>query len=139
MIDDFVGKYRFLSNFYPDNDSTVEHYYQAAKTNNASWAASIMMASTPGEAKKLGRNCPLRHNWEEIKDGVMFGLLLNKFFDDEYLANALLDTGNEELMEGNTWGDTYWGVCRGVGQNKLGKMLMEIRDLLYAYEHKILI
>jgi predicted NAD-dependent protein-ADP-ribosyltransferase YbiA (DUF1768 family) len=40
----------------------------------------------------------------------------------------LIDTGNEELCEFNTWGDTFYGVCNGVGKNILGKLLMEIRD-----------
>ena len=40
------------------------------------------------------------------------------------------DTNNEELIEGNTWNDTYWGVCNGRGQNHLGKILMKVRSLL---------
>ena len=46
------------------------------------------------------------------------------------LRTKLADTEDEELIEGNTWNDTYWGVCRGVGENHLGKLLMEVREML---------
>ena len=48
-------------------------------------------------------------------------------FSDPYLREMLLDTGDEELIEGNWWGDQYWGVCNGVGKNRLGNILMLIR------------
>ena len=46
------------------------------------------------------------------------------------LALRLVETGTEELVEGNDWGDTYWGVCKGTGKNMLGKILMEVREEL---------
>ena len=49
---------------------------------------------------------------------------------DEQLADWLLETGDEELVEGNTWSDTTWGVCNGVGENKLGRLLMIVRDMI---------
>ena len=66
-------------------------------------------------------------DWEEIKDSIMY-LGLRQKFHNPTLQKKLLATGEEELIEGNWWNDTYWGVCNGVGQNNLGKILMEVRD-----------
>ena len=134
MIDRFDGKYFFLSNFSPSPFRidyvlfpTMEHYFQANKADNQNDYLHIAYASTPGEAKRLGRKIQLRPDWEEIKDNVMLTGLRKKFADPE-LRNLLLATSDEELIEGNYWGDTYWGVCNGVGQNKLGKLLMQVRE-----------
>lgn len=134
MIDKFDGEYFFLSNFsaspfrinyvlFP----TMEHYFQANKADNQNDYLHIAYAPTPGEAKWLGRKIQLRPDWEKIKDNVMLTGLRKKFADPE-LRSLLLSTGDEELIEGNYWGDTYWGVCNGVGQNKLGKLLMQVRE-----------
>lgn len=134
MIDRFDGEYAFLSNYsaspfrinyvlFP----TMEHYFQANKADNQNDYLHIAYAPTPGEAKRLGRKIQLRSDWEEIKDEVMLTGLRKKFANPE-LRNLLLATGDEELIEGNYWGDTYWGVCNGVGQNKLGKLLMQTRE-----------
>ena len=63
----------------------------------------------------------------------MYSLVWEKFSTHEHLRNLLLETGDQELIEGNTWGDTYWGTCNGVGENHFGKFLMNIRDL-FQYE-----
>ena len=55
-------------------------------------------------------------------------ILYSKFAQNPYLAYGLLATGNEELIEGNTWGDKIWGQVNGEGQNLLGKILMEVRE-----------
>jgi predicted NAD-dependent protein-ADP-ribosyltransferase YbiA (DUF1768 family) len=60
----------------------------------------------------------------------MWALLVQKFTRHPDLAQALLATGRADLVEGNDWGDTYWGVCRGQGRNQLGCQLMEVRALL---------
>lgn len=135
MIGTFDGKYAFLSNFYPssitDEDyityPTVEHYFQAMKTLDTGVRFYIAIQTTPGKAKRLGRRLDLRPDWEFIKDSVMEKALRIKFSNPE-LRKALLDTGDEYLEEGNTWGDQYWGVCNGVGKNTLGKLLMKIRQ-----------
>jgi ribA/ribD-fused uncharacterized protein len=134
MIDNFKGKYRFLSNFYPcliryeeNFYPSVEHAYQAAKTLDLDFQKAIFFAPYAVDAKRIGRNAPLREDWEDIKVDVMENLLKQKFSIFE-LKSKLLATGNEELVEGNWWGDTFWGVCRGVGENHLGKLLMEIRE-----------
>lgn len=135
MIGTFDGKYAFLSNFYPssitDEDyityPTVEHYFQAMKTLDTGVRFYIAIQTTPGKAKRLGRRLDLRPDWEFIKDSVIEKALRIKFSNPE-LRKALLDTGDEYLEEGNTWGDQYWGVCNGVGKNTLGKLLMKIRQ-----------
>lgn len=135
MIGNFDGKYAFLSNFYPssvtDEDDitypTVEHYFQAMKTLDKAQRFNMAIQSTPGKAKRLGRKCNLRPDWESIKDSIMEDALRKKF-SDPILKKALLDTGDEYLEEGNTWGDQYWGVCNGTGKNKLGKLLMKLRE-----------
>jgi len=48
-------------------------------------------------------------------------------FADFPLLGSLLATGTEELIEGNKHNDTFWGVCAGVGENNLGKLLMRVR------------
>ena len=140
MINVFDGEFAFLSNFYPspisDADNTitfptVEHYFQAAKTLNDIEAREIAAAATPGLSKRLGRHCALRPDWEDIKIDVMRDALRLKFAIPE-LREKLLATGDEELCEGTTWHDRFWGVCTcdrcgGHGENHLGQLLMEIR------------
>ena len=103
------------------------------KTLDINKRRAIANASTPGLAKKMGRSVSLRPDWEDIKDDVMLEGLYRKFADDE-LADWLLDTGNEELVEGNFWHDNHFGVCYCTrcqnikGQNVLGQLLMKVRS-----------
>ena len=129
----FSGEHRFLSNFYPVQVEfeglpfrTVEHAYQAAKTTDESLRVYIASLFNAGMAKRRGQLVDLRPDWEEVKLDIMEGLVRVKFADP-ILAVMLRDTGDAELIEGNTWGDTFWGVCNGVGENHLGKILMRIR------------
>lgn len=141
-IDSFQGSYRWLSNFwlspitmedgvcYP----SVEHAFQAHKTAVKSDRLAFAMKEdgthiTPGQAKRRGRFLILRRNWDILKLGVMQDALALKF-RIPWLRERLLNTGDGELIEGNTWGDTYWGVCRGRGENNLGKLLMQVRQEL---------
>lgn len=136
-IEAFTGPYFFLSNFshspvefegevYP----TVEHAYAAAKTQDPNERERIRFAITPGEAKRIGRQVALRSGWDDVRVDVMRGLLAKKFVVDSDLALKLQATGDAELLEGNTWGDRFWGVCGGQGRNQLGQLLMERRELL---------
>ena len=84
----------------------------------------------PSSAKRKGRRVKLRDDWEEVKDQIMYEIVLNKFSQNEELRKKLIATGDEYLTEGNTWHDTYWGVCNGKGKNKLGKILMQVREEL---------
>jgi len=148
MISEFQGKYRWLSNFYPckivldgEDYNTVEHAYQAAKVDKS--AVTIVRiggknvekrvrelvgeTATPGMAKKLGKRLNLRTDWEVVKVGIMKDLLRQKFSQEPF-RSQLLATGNCQLVEGNYWGDTYWGVCNGKGENILGNLIMTIRN-----------
>ena len=132
---EFRNEYFFLSNFYPAvvyGYSTVEHAYQAAKTTDAAERTKIRAARTPAEVKRLGRRVHLRPDWAGIKDMVMETLLRRKFKNYPALSRALLETGKVELVETNTWHDSYWGECNcrkcPTGENRLGKLLMKLRD-----------
>ena len=72
----------------------------------------------------------MREDWDRIKKRIMFKLVKDKFTRDETLRTKLLGTGNDLLVEDNTWGDTYWGKCNGKGKNHLGKILMRVRHEL---------
>jgi len=131
----------FLSNFYPNegrsdyvkNWMTNEHFYQAHKTFDPVWFVKIRDAATPHIAKKLGQQAPLRSDWERVKIDVMMGGLRLKFAYPSALCYKLLGTGrNEHLEEANWWGDTFWGTCKGKGDNWLGKCLMEVRRELFV-------
>jgi ribA/ribD-fused uncharacterized protein len=136
-IESFRGDNAFLSNFhrcavvyegimFPSS----EHAYQAAKTLNMQARAVFALdAVTPPTAKHLGQAISIRPNWDKIKMIVMKDILVAKFSDWQ-LKKWLLETGDAELIEGNDWGDTFWGICGGKGNNFLGKLLMEVRKEL---------
>ncbi len=134
MIDRFVGEYSFLSNFHPSpivycgiDFKTVEHAYQAMKTMDRETRQAIANLTTPGQAKRAGRNVNLRKDWEEVRV-IRMSTLLRRKFSIPKLRKKLQDTGQQELVEGNPWNDTFWGVCNKVGENQLGKLLMKIRE-----------
>ena len=133
MISKFRGEYFFLSNFYPCRViykrrvfSSSEAAFQSEKCMNNSCRENFL-GLTALEAKKLGRTLLVRADWDVVKDEIMYKVLLAKFADVD-LELKLLRTYPQHIEEGNTWNDTYWGVCNGKGQNKLGKLLMRIRD-----------
>jgi len=126
----FEGGYRFLSNFYVEFDGlTAEHRFQASKAVKDDDKLRILTAPNPGRAKEIGRSVQMRPDWDTYRHVAMKMVLLFKFSDAELRA-ALLDTGDAELVEANTWHDTYWGVDKwtGSGDNHLGKLLMELRQ-----------
>jgi ribA/ribD-fused uncharacterized protein len=140
-----IGKYRFLSNFYKCDvpirymgmsGTTVEHLFQACKTNIVSERKAILEAKTPGEAKRLGGKCTKRKDWEDIKYNVMLDLVTFKFEDNKDIQFDLVKTGTAQLIEGNTWHDNTWGdcvcdKCKDIeGKNWLGKILMSVREKL---------
>lgn len=160
VIDEFRNKYQFLSNFYLVSIDTgmriydsVEHYYQAMKswpgvlvkigtitkieenTTKKTVRQWISESPTPGEAKRRGRKINLRSDWEDIKIPIMKWGLQQKF-TQETLAKNLLETHNKILIEGNWWHDNFWGECKcnkcknTLGENMLGKLLMEVRNEL---------
>lgn len=137
----FRGVYRFLSNFWPVEVvldgvtyASTEHAYQAAKTLDPAMRAKFATLETPSEAKRLGESITVRPDWDEIRRGVMKDLLWQKF-QREDLITLLLATDDAEIVEANSWHDTYWGWCtcathKGQGENNLGELLMEVRSIL---------
>jgi ribA/ribD-fused uncharacterized protein len=134
-IKGFFGSYRFLSNFWPclvKFEGLVYHSseaaFQASKLENVSDRV-VFVSLNPWEAKRHGRTVTIRRDWEDVKLDVMWHILLAKFSRDP-LRTQLLDTGDTFLEETNHWGDTFWGVCVGRGENNLGELLMAVRSEL---------
>lgn len=134
----FRDEYWFLSNMYPApitltrkgvryTFNSVEAAFQACKCPDR---MAEFQTLDGFQAKKLGGQVQLRPNWEDVKVPLMKTIVGMKFKQHPELAQALLNTNGIELVEDNTWGDTYWGRCNGVGQNHLGKILMETRAQL---------
>ena len=142
MIIEFEDEHAFLSNFYPSTFThdgitypTNEHFFQAMKTLDIDERKAIAAAETPGKAKRMGRQVELRPDWEKVKLHYMeLGLKLK--FQNPELAKKLIETGDEELIEGNWWHDNTWGSCycvkcsRIAGRNLLGMLLMKLRKEL---------
>jgi ribA/ribD-fused uncharacterized protein len=133
-IQGFSGEYAFLSTYYPSEITayglvfpTVENAYQAGKSNDPEVRKQFQHI-TPGAAYQLGREIQLQGQWDYMKLGIMLNLLRVKFSDPELKAK-LLATG-EACLESVSDGDIYWGIYRGVGQNNLGNLLMQVREEL---------
>lgn len=138
MILGFKDEFRFLSNFFPVNIEylglrfkSTEAAYQASKTIDLKERA-IISNLFAGQAKRYGSKVVIREDWESIKYQVMLDITRLKYNDHE-LRQLLLATGDREIFELNDWGDTYWGVIQPfgtelVGNNNLGKILMQVRE-----------
>ena len=138
VIDNFDGRYEFLSNFSPHQVlyrgivfKTSEHAYQWAKSTRSTDQDRILRAPTPGAAKRVGQKVEKRAGWYEgLNIKFMRNILAAKFAAGTELAQWLLDTGDCILIEGNNHGDRFWGQVDGEGENWLGQLLMERRDVL---------
>lgn len=130
----FRGKYLFLSSTYI---CPIE--YNGIKYNNSEVAFQSMKFDEVGmrrqiaklsakEAREISRKYPLKNEWHKIKDAIMYDITLCKFKQNKDLAKMLLSTGNKELIQENDWNDTVWGTVNGIGENKLGKILMRVRE-----------
>ena len=135
-INEFRGNYYFLSNFYNcpivfENIPYLnnEAAFQAQKVLDLNIKKEFS-SLPPNLAKAKGRKVSLRKDWEQVKDNLMYQICLAKFTQNSVLKIQLLETKNALLIEGNNWNDTYWGMCNNIGKNKLGKILMRIREEL---------
>lgn len=136
-ITDFrTAPYEFLSNMYSCKVivngfefKSAEAAFQAGKAKSVNDVYRFTQLNGYA-ARKLGRAIDLRSDWEQVKDKWMYFVVKSKFEQNPILATRLINTGDAELIEVNTWGDTYWGICRGKGENKLGRILMRIREEL---------
>ena len=141
-IKGFFGQYRWLSNFWICvikvkwkgemlAFNCVEEAYQACKSTDIG-VRMMFQGVGPYEAKRMGNNLTLRSDWGEARLVVMNFFIRQKFKQNPKLRDKLINTGDAHLEETNTWNDTFWGVSRGVGQNHLGKILMDVREELQS-------
>jgi len=151
IIDDFNGEFRFLSNFFPclihrGTDviwNSTEAAFQAAKVKGQDHYKEFM-AMSPAQSKKAGKNVKIREDWDDVKLGIMFHLVRDKFSQNMDLTVKLIETGDALLVEGNTWRDNFWGIHHEqnevlplsvikasclpcAGNNYLGRILMNVR------------
>lgn len=152
MIKEFRGQYGFMSNFaeceiYYEGYSypTTEHAFMAQKSDeqvlhgttpenikHIDWAEYCSISGhSASEIKQQAREVELRPDWDEVKIQVMTDVLRLKF-NQEPFKSKLLATGNQNIQEGNTWKDTFWGIDlkTGEGENHLGRIIMKIREEL---------
>ena len=150
IIPEFKGEYAFLSNFYrkpikfstrggPKSFPTAEHAFQASKykamggdlSDHEDYVTKVMKATTPTTARTIGKSAPglIIDTWDQMKIPVMREILMEKFAGNE-MRDLLLATESAMLVEGNTWGDQFWGRCDKKGYNMLGVLLMEVRGYL---------
>lgn len=133
------NKNGFLSNFYAAPIEikgivypTTEHYFQSQKFVGEQEEEYIRQLATPKEAAREGkrRDFPLRRDWEEVKEDIMYQAISAKFNQHEKLKQLLLNTREEQLIEDSPF-DNYWGVGRNrKGKNRLGILLMKLRNEL---------
>ena len=148
-VNRFRDEYAFLSNFhkckirdYEGNEFTsAEAMFQSYKTTDPKIRAKFAKMG-PKEAKAAGRKVKLRSDWEEIKFDVMWYVVYQKFSQNSLLTRQLIETSGMRLVEGNTWGDKYWGAIPTkvpvkdsetivlTGDNRLGQILMQVRRIL---------
>lgn len=139
-VNGFFLQHRFLSNYH---ECPVEHEgilygsseaaYQAAKTENLA-KRRLFAEMRPNQSKKEGQYLTLRVGWNDMKVSVMREVLMDKFTRNRELGLMLVSTAPVRFEETNWWGDMFWGVCwhNGAwrGENNLGKVLMDIRNIL---------
>jgi ribA/ribD-fused uncharacterized protein len=140
-IKGFFGEYRYLSNFevcdvYFDGDlyGSTEAAYMAGKTKDPEVRRQFFKSTgiLPKDARKLGKIIPLREDWDKVRYDTMASVVFDKFYRDLGLRAKLLATGDKYIEETNHWNDRYWGVCDGVGESNLGKILMATREFWRA-------
>ena len=135
-IKGFFGTYRWLSNYHLvdiEYDGLIypstEHAYQAAKFTDINIRKEFINLSCL-DARLKGQSNKPNDNWNDIKYSVMYEVILYKFKHNTELKNKLLKTDSKYLEETNHWNDTYYGVCNDIGENNLGKILMNIREII---------
>jgi N-glycosidase YbiA len=110
---------------------TSEHYFQANKFIGTKYYTKVRNAKGPMAAANIGRDrsLPLRRDWENVKENIMYIVLKAKFSQHATLRALLLSTGDRMLVE-HTANDIYWGDGGGPGKgkNRLGKLLMRLRE-----------
>lgn len=144
VVKEFRDEYFFLSNFYMHpfvwrhiEYPAGEYAFSAAKSlalkdayihDMNAHTEKVLTAKDCKSAKAIGRAANIDVAlWDDIKVGLMREIVHDRFISNFDLVDKLLDTGAMLLVEGNDWGDVFWGRCKGKGFNTLGAILMEER------------
>jgi ribA/ribD-fused uncharacterized protein len=127
---------------------SAEHAYQGikAKTFGDNEAfEKIQKAKSAQSAKAAGKKVKeyKEETWKEKKDEAMKTILRAKFTQNLDLRKKLLDSGDKVIANADSR-DKYWGIgtstnttmakdpAKWKGENKLGKMLEELRTTIKA-------
>jgi ribA/ribD-fused uncharacterized protein len=139
MIKEFKNEYDWLSNFFPcviclngRIFPSIEHAFQSEKSSDSEWKKKCQETLSPGKIKQEARKLEInRKEWDKINLKVM-EICIDQKFNQEPFRTKLLETGEEEIQEGNNWNDEFWGINlkTGKGLNHLGKLIMKKRDQL---------
>lgn len=139
MILEFKDEFAFLSNFFLCPVRVLdrvfpssEHAFMSFKNDSEEWKAKCMDPNiTPGQIKRLARKIELIEDWNDFRLTAMKTVVSNKFWGNKELRAKLLATGDQNLVEGNRWGDRFFGVDLtvnpNIGENHLGRILMQVR------------
>jgi ribA/ribD-fused uncharacterized protein len=112
---------------------SVEHYYQAMKFEDEAYREEIRNAAHPADAAKLGKSKKhgRRKDWDKVKETYMTRGNYIKCRTHPEVAQALLATGELQILETNQY-DYFWGCGRDTrGHNTYGKVLMKVREQLH--------
>jgi ribA/ribD-fused uncharacterized protein len=129
---------------------SAEHAFQYAKAKkfgDDTIAEKILKAKSAQSAKAFGKKVAnfKEEEWTAEKDDLMRKIIRAKFRSNPEITKKLLDTGDRVLAEANPR-DRYWGIgtsadtekaknpAKWVGENRLGKILMEVREELRGEE-----
>lgn len=137
MIYFFREEYAWLSNYAECKIDikgiiydSVEHAYLSCKLPDDEWKI-LCTRNSPRVIKQELTKRLIRPDWDDIKIDAM-RYCLNEKFRQEPFRTKLIETGNQNIVEGNYWGDTFWGVDLkqdpNIGENNLGRLIMSIRD-----------
>ena len=137
IITRFRGPFKFLSNLYSTPITykghtycCLEAAYQAQKSLDPAIQERFTNIRLPYKSRGMGQSIKtIRPDWFDIRISIMEELLYIKFSHPQ-LKEWLQCTGQSKIVECNTWGDTFWGIYNGVGENHLGTLLMKVRDTL---------
>lgn len=143
MIITFKAENSFLSNFYiasfhfkifGSDFVSSEAAYMHEKCDDPEWKRfCIDSKNTPAQIKIKSQTVKLIPGWDHVRINIMYQVLKAKF-EIPYLKEKLVNTGNQNLQEGNYHGDKFWGIDLkqnpNIGENYLGRLLMKVRDEL---------
>lgn len=142
ILKQFSGALAPLSNMYlapvrweGHMYGSAEQAYVAAKTNDPIIKAKVQAIQSPWDCKRFGRTIDSRSDWFRVRVQIMHGIVSDKFTRNPELREFLRQTDPSKLVEVNSWGDTFWGVCNGKGSNWLGRILQEVQQQLSRVVH----